>query len=162
MMRNFNFDQFDVRTVSIVAAAGVAGLALIGIGSRLLGGGNRFLEDPPQYFYEDVKRKVQSNCDVSTRPSSVTPLESPTSIISPISYSKSAVPKSEGDLLFFKILESYSSTAGGGVLRETPELSSTSGSSTPALPVGQGGSGGQGGKKKRRSKNKSKNIVNNN
>jgi hypothetical protein len=144
--------QFDFKLVSIVAAASVAGVALIGVGSKLFFA-NRKEEDIPEYFQEDVK-KIGGVLDASTRPSSAAPVESPVSVLSPISYSKSAVPKCEGDLLFFKILESY----GTANVRETPELSSTSGSSTPAIP-GVSSSASSGPKKKRR-RNKSKNIVN--
>jgi hypothetical protein len=47
-MRNFNIDQLDTRTVSLVAAAGVAGLALIGLGSMLLRGSPTLREEDPE------------------------------------------------------------------------------------------------------------------
>lgn len=129
----------------IVAAAGILGVTVLGIGSRLVAASKEEEEDD---MLQVPSKSILS--EQSTRPTSVVLSPSPSPQQSPIMFSSKggSVP---GDSLFFQILESYSG-ARNSVL--SPGLTLSSGASTPSLPGGQGAASS--GRRKRRSKNSKK------
>jgi len=145
---DFRGSEGKTTTISLVTAAGIAVGALT-IATIIK---SRQQIHELDYLEEKARESGPAIDQCSTRPSTVTPVveEESSQLTSPIAYSNSAIPKSEGDLLFFRILESYSAASRGG----SPELSSTSGSSTPQLPGNSGST--KSGNRKRRGKNNRK------
>ena len=156
-------DFVNSRNIPLIAAAGVLGVTVLGLTTRLLGrSSSREILKREEEEEEGLVQKSTLS-DQTTRPSSVmlsSRSNSPQQ--SPVMYSKSGiVPRNEGDSLFFQILESYGA-ARNSVL--SPGLTASSGTSTPSLDPGAVGNGGgqvvpSSGRRKRRSKNAKKRTV---
>ena len=157
-------DFVNSRNIHLIAAAGVLGVTVLGLTTRLLGrsSSREILKRKEEEEEEGLVQKSTLS-DQTTRPSSVmlsSRSNSPQQ--SPVMYSKSGiVPRNEGDSLFFQILESYGA-ARNSVL--SPGLTASSGTSTPSLDPGAVGNGGgqvvpSSGRRKRRSKNAKKRTV---
>jgi hypothetical protein len=135
----------------IVAAAGVLGVTVLGISSRLVAA----KEEEEDEVAAIPSKSILS--DQSTRPTSVVLSPTPSPQQSPIMFANRGSSSVPGDSLFFQILESYSG-ARNSVF--SPGLTLSSGTSTPSLEPSGGGGVGQGtassGRRKRRSKNSKK------
>jgi len=150
-------DYISSRNIPLIAAAGVLGVTVLGLTSRLFKSPSSLEivnEEEDDTVILSNHKSILS--EETTRPSSVIISRTPSPQQSPVMYvQRGSIPRNEGDSLFFQILESY---AGGRNSVISPGLTTSSGASTPSLDPSVAGANQapHSGRRKRRSKNSAK------
>ena len=116
-----NWDNHHLRAMTVVAAAGLGSLAVLRIVKRLIRN-EPSLSNEFRYPTEETENlmSIYRPPSTSTQPSS--PAVSPRTFTS-----HKIIPKTESDVLFFSILDSYNSN------RTSPCLTEGGASSTPSI-----------------------------